>query len=176
MLRIRLRRGGKKNSPFYRIVVAEHSKPIKGAYIENLGYYNSIKKEIKLDKEKILAWLNKGAKPSNTMAKILKKQGLKHKLIVIKMFKAKNKSELEMEKKTKEAEKAKEQAEKQAKKVEFEKESAEKTAKEPNQPDSSSSTGRTASTDIKSSFAPTETKARTDQQAMEGKEEKQVKE
>lgn len=126
MLKIRLTRTGKKKQPTYRIVVAEHQNPIQGKFTEIVGHYNPFTKKVVLDKEKIVSWMNKGAKPSNTVAKILQKEDIKHKSIVIKIFKTKSKKELEAEKKVKEEEKAKEQAEKEAKKAEFEKEVEEK--------------------------------------------------
>jgi len=112
MLRIRLRRGGKTHQPYYRIVIAQHSAPVKGKFIEVIGNYNPRSKELVLNKDKALNWMNKGAKPSNTVAKLFKKEGLKHKSIVIKMFKAKSKKELEAEKKEKEIQKTKEIKEK----------------------------------------------------------------
>ncbi len=120
MLRIRLKRGGKKHQPYYRIVVAEHSAPVKGSYIYLLGNYDPRKKIIVLNKEETLKWLNNGAKPSNTVAKILKKEGIKHKSIVIKIFKSKSKKQIEAEKKEKEVQKAKEVAEKEKSKAELE--------------------------------------------------------
>jgi len=77
MLKIRLTRRGKKNQPVYRIVVAEHTMPIKGKFIEMLGFYNPRSKEIGLNKEKIEKWLKNGAKPSDTVAMLLKKNDIK---------------------------------------------------------------------------------------------------
>lgn len=87
MLKIRLKRVGKKNHPLYRIVVTEHTKSVFGKYIEKLGNYDPFTKELLLNKEKTLEWLNKGVKPSNTVAKLLEKLGIKHQLIIIKKFK-----------------------------------------------------------------------------------------
>jgi small subunit ribosomal protein S16 len=126
MLKIRLTRTGKKKKPTYRIVVAEHQNPIQGKFTEIVGHYDPFTKKVVLNKEKVLSWMNKGAKPSNTVAKLFKKEGIEHKSIVIKTFKSKSKKELEAEKKIKEEEKAKEQAEKEVKKAEFEKEVEEK--------------------------------------------------
>ena len=83
MLVIRLRRIGKKNKPTYRIVVAEHSFPLDGRFVEDLGYYNPHTKDTGLDKEKAVGWMNKGAKPSNTVAKIMKNQKVKHRSVVV---------------------------------------------------------------------------------------------
>jgi small subunit ribosomal protein S16 len=92
MLRIRLTRVGKKNQPDYRIVIAEHSKPIQGKFISIVGNYNPKIKKVTLNKKEIEKWLGNGAKPSNTVAKILEKEGFKHKSIVIKKFNKKPKS------------------------------------------------------------------------------------
>lgn len=120
MLRIRLKRFGKIHQPVYRIVVAEHSKAVNGKYIAKIGHYDPKKKTVVLDKKLAMDWMNKGAKPSNTMAKIFKAQGLKHKSIVIKIYKVKSKTELEKEKQSKEAEKQQEAAKKEVQKAEFE--------------------------------------------------------
>lgn len=78
MLRIRLTRTGKKSQPSFRIVVAEHSKPVKGKYIENLGYYLPARspKEFKFNQERISYWIKQGAKPSDTLATLLKSNGM----------------------------------------------------------------------------------------------------
>ncbi|MEK7184244.1 MAG: 30S ribosomal protein S16 [Patescibacteria group bacterium] len=83
MLRIRLRRTGKKHQPHYRIVVAEHTAPVSGKYVEVLGHYNPRSKELVLQDEAVMGWLNKGAQPSNTIARLLLKKGMKHKLITV---------------------------------------------------------------------------------------------
>ncbi len=78
MLRIRLRRVGKKKKPMYRIVVADSHKPRDGAFVENLGYYHPMDNPttIVLDEERAKHWLDKGAMPSDRVAKILKIQGI----------------------------------------------------------------------------------------------------
>lgn len=79
MLTIRLQRTGRENIPFYRVVLAEHQRPVKSKYIEKLGFYNPLKKpfQFEVDTEKILAWIKKGAQPSSTVARLLKSQGVK---------------------------------------------------------------------------------------------------
>lgn len=99
MLRIRLTRTGRKNRPHYRVVVAEHSAPIKGKFIEILGSFDPRTKKIQLKKEEIMAWLKKGAKPSNTVAKLLKREGLKHKSITVIEYHKKAKTEVKAEEK-----------------------------------------------------------------------------
>lgn len=86
MLRIRLTRTGKRHQPHYRIVVAEHTAPVQGKFIESLGHYNPRSKELVVKAESASAWLDKGAQPSNTVAKLLLKSGLTHKLLVVHTF------------------------------------------------------------------------------------------
>ena len=77
-VRIRLKRMGAKKRPFYRLVVADARAPRDGRFIEELGYYNPISNpvELKVDKEKALSWLQKGAQPSDTVKSLLKKAGV----------------------------------------------------------------------------------------------------
>lgn len=78
MLRIRLSRTGRKNFPSYRIVIAEHSAPIKGKFIEIVGHYIPSRdpKVFEYDADKINAWIAKGAKPTDTVASLLKNAGM----------------------------------------------------------------------------------------------------
>lgn len=78
MLKIRLQRLGRKKRPFYRIVVAEHSAPIKGRYVESLGHYDPLMKEggFVVDEEKLKLWISKGAQPTNTVARLSKGAGI----------------------------------------------------------------------------------------------------
>lgn len=82
MLMIRLRRVGRRHIPSYRIVVTEKTAPVKGKYIEMLGYYNPQQKQLEVNSEKVFEWLKKGALPSNTVARLLISKGLKDKKIV----------------------------------------------------------------------------------------------
>lgn len=77
-LAIRLRRMGAKKRPFYRIVVAESSMPRDGRYIESIGYYNPIinPPDVRVDEERALDWLTKGAKPSDTARTLLSRAGV----------------------------------------------------------------------------------------------------
>ena len=84
MLRIRLRRTGRKNRPHYRIVVAEHSATLTGKFVDGLGHFDPRTKEIGVDQERLTKWLGVGAKPSNRVAKILTTAGVSHKFIVVK--------------------------------------------------------------------------------------------
>jgi small subunit ribosomal protein S16 len=77
-VKIRMKRMGKKKSPFYRIVVADIRAPRDGAFIEEVGYYNPCKEpaELKLDAEAIKGWIANGAKPTETVAALLKKENI----------------------------------------------------------------------------------------------------
>ncbi len=77
MLRIRLSRTGKTKQESFRIVVAPHTDAVKGKYLELLGHYVPAENPKKFDikKERVEYWISKGAKPSETMAVLLKKHG-----------------------------------------------------------------------------------------------------
>jgi len=71
---IRLFRLGKKDKPFYRIVVTDKKNKRQGKYIEKIGYYNPLKKpaEMKINKERLDYWLNRGAILSEGLQKLRK--------------------------------------------------------------------------------------------------------
>lgn len=73
MLKIKLSRTGKKHEPHFRIVVVEDRTKLTGKYVENIGHYNPISKELVLDMEKMEAWKKKGAQPTITVANLAKK-------------------------------------------------------------------------------------------------------
>ncbi len=74
MLRIRLARTGKKNSPSFRIVVAEHSNPVKSNFVEVVGFYNPTQKPklLEFNEERVKYWISVGAQPSDSVASLLK--------------------------------------------------------------------------------------------------------
>ena len=74
-VKIRFKRMGAKKNPFYRIVVADSRSPRDGRFIEELGYYNPMNKELKLDNDKAVEWVKKGAQPTDTVRALLKKNG-----------------------------------------------------------------------------------------------------
>jgi small subunit ribosomal protein S16 len=78
MLKIRLKRTGRRGQPHYRIVVIESSNPRDGKSIEEIGYYNPrmIPPVFDVDKEKATEWLKKGAQPSDTVAQYFVKLGI----------------------------------------------------------------------------------------------------
>jgi small subunit ribosomal protein S16 len=71
MLKIRLTRRGKKNNAFFRIVVAEHTAPIKGGFLEVLGFLNPHTKEKSFKADRIEYWIGKGAQCSDTVHNLL---------------------------------------------------------------------------------------------------------
>lgn len=74
-VKIRMKRIGAKNTPVFRIVVADNRSPRDGKFIEELGTYQPLKKEnnFTLDLERAQYWVSKGAQPSDTVASILRK-------------------------------------------------------------------------------------------------------
>jgi small subunit ribosomal protein S16 len=78
MVRIRLRRQGAKKQPSYRVVVADQHSPRDGRILENIGFYNPTTdpETISIDAERASYWLSVGAQPSETVARLLKKQGV----------------------------------------------------------------------------------------------------
>lgn len=78
MVRIRLRRMGKKKAPTYRIVVADARSPRDGKFIEIIGNYAPTRqpKTLNIDGERARYWLSVGAQPSDTVAYLLKKAGV----------------------------------------------------------------------------------------------------
>ena len=73
MVRIRLKRMGKKNAPSYRVVVADSRSPRDGKNIEIVGFYDPINAQEKINVERIDYWLSQGAQPSETVADIIRR-------------------------------------------------------------------------------------------------------
>jgi small subunit ribosomal protein S16 len=81
-VKIRLARAGSKKRPYYHIVVADHTSPRDGKFIDVIGAFNPMLKKddanrVKLDGEKAAAWLKKGAQPTDRVLRFLDKAGLK---------------------------------------------------------------------------------------------------
>ncbi len=79
--RIRLARVGSKKNPIYRVVVADSRAPRDGRFIERVGTYDPMKKKddparVKLETEKVQAWLTKGAQPTDRVLRFLDAAGL----------------------------------------------------------------------------------------------------
>ena len=78
MVRIRLRRGGRKKAPVYRLVVADSRSPRDGKFIEIIGQYAPRQAEggLNVNVERALYWLEVGAQPSDTARSLLRKAGV----------------------------------------------------------------------------------------------------
>jgi small subunit ribosomal protein S16 len=70
-VKIRLSRGGRKKQPFYHIITADARSPRDGRFIEKLGYWNPLTKELKWNTERVNYWLGTGAQPTDTIAKMI---------------------------------------------------------------------------------------------------------
>jgi small subunit ribosomal protein S16 len=77
-VKMRLRRMGQKKAPFYRVIVADARAPRDGRFIDEIGIYDPTKEPsvIKIDEEAAKKWLNNGAQPTETVAKLLKIAGI----------------------------------------------------------------------------------------------------
>ncbi|MEI6595874.1 MAG: 30S ribosomal protein S16 [Bacteroidota bacterium] len=80
-VKIRLQRHGRKQAPYYHIVVADSRAPRDGKFIENIGFYKpqTVPATIELDSDKALSWLEKGAQPTDTCRAILSYKGVLYK-------------------------------------------------------------------------------------------------
>lgn len=76
MLKLRLKRVGRKRSPSYRLVIMENTCRRDGRPIEEVGYYDPISKNYKFNQEKIEKWLGYGVKPTETVLNLLKKANI----------------------------------------------------------------------------------------------------
>ncbi|MCL4509397.1 MAG: 30S ribosomal protein S16 [Chloroflexi bacterium] len=83
MLKIRLTRLGAHKRPFYRIVVADVAAPRDGRSVDILGFYDPLRdpQTVEVNLEKTLVWLNRGAQPSEAVARLLSHKGLRHRLV-----------------------------------------------------------------------------------------------
>lgn len=75
-VKMRLKRMGAKKAPFYRIVISDSRTPRDGRFIEEIGYYDPLKKDLKIDSDKAAAWLKNGAQPTETVKTLLKRSGV----------------------------------------------------------------------------------------------------
>ncbi len=78
-VKIRLKRVGAKKRPYYRIVVMDSRTPRDGKAIEEVGYFHPIEaeeKQVVLKEEKIKEWFKKGARPTDTVKRLLNKKGI----------------------------------------------------------------------------------------------------
>lgn len=77
-VKIRLKRMGSKQKPFYRIVAADSRSPRDGRFIETLGTYNPIVKEnnVNINEELVEKWIKNGAQPTDTVKSLLRASGV----------------------------------------------------------------------------------------------------
>ena len=80
-MKIRLARGGSKKRPFYRVVAADSRMPRDGRYVEKLGTYNPLlpkdsEERVKMNMERVQYWLDKGAQPTDRIARMLEAAGV----------------------------------------------------------------------------------------------------
>ena len=77
-VKIRLTRTGRHKDPSYRIVAADSRYPRDGRFIESIGYYDSTVQpaSVKIDAEKAIDWMNKGAQPTDTVKNLFSKDGI----------------------------------------------------------------------------------------------------
>ncbi len=80
-VKIRLKRVGAKKTPFYRIVIADSRAPRDGRSIEQIGTFNPLENPaiVKIDEDKAIDWMTKGAQPSDTVRNLFSKQGIMQK-------------------------------------------------------------------------------------------------
>ncbi|MBN2220313.1 MAG: 30S ribosomal protein S16 [Kosmotogaceae bacterium] len=89
MVKIRLTRMGRRNRPFYRLVVVDSQKRRDGAYIDSLGFYDPIRDPgiMSVDVDKAVSWIMKGAQPTETARSILARFGVMKKVHELKYVK-----------------------------------------------------------------------------------------
>ncbi|MEK7400412.1 MAG: 30S ribosomal protein S16 [Candidatus Poribacteria bacterium] len=75
---MRLKRFGRKQKPFYRVIIANSKDPRQGRAVDDIGYYDPLTEpaQIQINEEKALKWLKNGAQPSDTVKSLLSKAGI----------------------------------------------------------------------------------------------------
>ncbi len=115
MVKIRLKRLGRKKRPFYRIVVMDVRDRREGAALAEIGFYNPLSKELRLDKAEAQNWIQKGAQATEAVARLLKQAPENAGEVIILEKAAKEKlSKKAQARKKEEEEKAKAEAEAKA--------------------------------------------------------------
>jgi len=78
LVKLRLRRAGKKKQPFYKIVAADSRASRSGKFIEAVGRYNPLVHPMIIDvkEDRLFAWLKRGAQPTDTLRSLLQRKGL----------------------------------------------------------------------------------------------------
>lgn len=87
-VKIRLRRTGAKKQPHYRVIVAESTSPRDGAFLETIGHYHPLTEPatIVINEDKVRYWLERGAQPTETVVKLLKKSGAAERIPQLKKY------------------------------------------------------------------------------------------
>jgi small subunit ribosomal protein S16 len=82
LVKLRLKRMGKKKQPIYRIIAADSRSPRDGRFIEEVGFYDPNKEPmvIRLKEDKVVKWIKNGAQPTETVKSLFKRSGLSFKL------------------------------------------------------------------------------------------------
>ncbi|UWX58608.1 30S ribosomal protein S16 [Chlorobaculum sp. MV4-Y] len=82
MVKIRLKRAGRKKMPFYQIVAADGRAPRDGKFLEVVGHYNPTAKPhtVTIEKDRVAYWLNVGAQPTDTVHSLIRGTGLFHEM------------------------------------------------------------------------------------------------
>ena len=76
MVKIRLKKLGRKKAPFYRIIIIDSRKRRNSTGLIEIGWYDPIKKQSQIDREQTLFYISKGAQPTPTVAALLQKAAL----------------------------------------------------------------------------------------------------
>lgn len=86
MVKIRLKRAGRKKRPFYRVVAADAKAPRDGRVIEEIGRYDPLQEpyEFSVKENRLIYWLKNGAQPTETVRALLKNEGYIYKLALMK--------------------------------------------------------------------------------------------
>ncbi|HTP13959.1 MAG TPA: 30S ribosomal protein S16 [Bacteroidota bacterium] len=134
MVKIRLRREGKKGYPVYRLVATDIRSPRNGGYIEALGQYNPNQNPVvlTLKENRIEHWLKKGAKPTDTVRTILQRNGFWLRWTLTRQGKDENVVKSVLERwQMQQAEKGKREADRRARRAERKKKAASEAATTP---------------------------------------------
>lgn len=87
-VKIRLRRMGAKKQPYYRVVVADSRAPRDGAFVETIGHYHPLTEpaKISINEDKVRFWLERGAQPTETVVRLLKRSGAVERIPQLKKY------------------------------------------------------------------------------------------
>ncbi len=162
MLVIRFIRTGKRNQPFFRIVVTDKKNPPQGGrFLEILGFFNPLTKERKLKAERIKYWLSVGAQPSKSLHNLLVSEGI---------IKAKK---IDVHKKPKKKEKEKEEVKEEE--VKKEESRAEQRPKEEKPKETPQEKPKTQEEKPKEGISPNQPEAKREKEERKEKEEEEKK-